>query len=122
MTPAAFEALVRRMVTELPDEWQARLGDLAIVVRDEPSPAERRMARVRKGEDLFGLFEGAAMTDRSLTDLPGLPDRVLIFQRPLERAFPDPQVLAGEIRRTLLHELGHYFGLDERKVRKLGYA
>lgn len=122
MTREAFEALVLRTVKELPDALQVRLGDLAIVVKAEPSRAELQAARVPKGDELFGLFQGAAMTERSLSDLPRLPDRVVIYQRPLERAFPDPEALAGEIRKTILHELGHYFGLDERRMRKLGYA
>lgn len=122
MTREEFEALVRRTVEDLPEDFRARIGGLAIVVRDEPSRAERRAARLRKGDDLFGLFQGEATTEQSLSDLPRLPDRIVIYRRPLERAFPESSELAAEIRKTILHELGHYFGLDERRIGKLGYT
>jgi predicted Zn-dependent protease with MMP-like domain len=121
VTREEFEALVRTTAAELPEPFRAKLGDLAIVVQAEPSRAERRAARVPKHDELFGLFQGAAMTERSDGDLPRLPDRIVIYQRPLERAFPDPAALAAEIRTTILHELGHYFGLDERRMEELGY-
>ncbi len=121
MTREEFEALVRAAAAELPEPFRARLGDLAIVVQAEPSRAERRAAGIPKGEELFGLFQGAAMTERSDGDLPRLPDRIVIYQRPLERAFPDPAELASEVRTTLLHEVGHYFGLEEDRMRELGY-
>jgi predicted Zn-dependent protease with MMP-like domain len=122
VTREAFEALVRKTVEGLPEDFRSRLGDLAVVVRDEPSKAERRAAGVDRDDDLFGLFQGEATTEQSLSDLPRVPDRIVIYQRPLERAFPDPAELAVEIRTTILHELGHYFGLDERQMDELGYA
>ena len=122
MTPGEFEALVRRVVEELPGEFRERMRGIAVVVGDEPSRAEKRAGGVRRGDELFGLFQGAPVTEQSVGDLPGLPDRIVIFQGPLERAFPEGAELAAEIRTTILHEAGHYFGLDERALRKLGYG
>ena len=70
--------------------------------------------------DLFGLYEGIPLPERG-DDAGVLPDRITIYRLPLEDEFPDPAELEREIRITVLHELGHYFGLDEDRLEELGY-
>jgi predicted Zn-dependent protease with MMP-like domain len=70
--------------------------------------------------DLFGLYEGVPLPERG-DEAGSLPDRIAIYRRPLEEEFPDPRDLEREIRITVLHELGHYFGLDEDRLAELGY-
>ena len=109
MTP--FEEHVRAALDSLPPHLARALENVAVVVEDE-NPEE---------PDLFGLYEGVPLTERSSADSGGLPDRIAIYRIPLEEEFPDPRELEEEIRITVLHELGHYFGLDEDRIAELGY-
>jgi predicted Zn-dependent protease with MMP-like domain len=105
-----FEDHVRRALDSLPPRIAAALQNVAVVVRDE-HPDD---------PDLFGLYEGTPLPERG--DMAGsLPDRITIYRRPLEEEFDDPAELEEEIRITVLHELGHYFGLDEDRLSELGY-
>ena len=107
---AAFEEHVRRALDSLPPELARGLRNVAVVVEEE-SPDD---------PDLLGLYEGVPLPERG--DWAGsLPDRIAIYRRPLEESFPDPEELEREIRITVLHELAHYFGLDEERLAELGY-
>jgi predicted Zn-dependent protease with MMP-like domain len=97
-----FEEHVRRALDSLPPEFSRALDNIAVVVEDE-NAAE---------PDLYGLFEGGG---------DYIPDKVTIYRLPLEGDFRDPDELEQEIRITVLHELGHYFGLDEDRLGELGY-
>jgi predicted Zn-dependent protease with MMP-like domain len=76
---------------------------------------------LRPGDWLFGLYEGTPLPERGL-ELPLLPDRITVFMRPLLEACGSERELREEIRRTVLHELAHYFGLDEDRLEELGYG
>jgi predicted Zn-dependent protease with MMP-like domain len=97
-----FEEHVRRALDALPAKFARRLDNVAVVVEDENA----------EEPDLYGLFEGGG---------DYMPDKVTIYRLPLEGDFPDPVDLEEEIRITVLHELGHYFGLDEGRLGELGY-
>jgi len=106
-----FEERVQRAVQSLPPELRDALQNLEISVEDE-HPDD---------PDLFGLYEGVPLPERG--DWAGaLPDRIRIFRLPLVESFPDPARLENEIRVTVLHELAHYFGLDEDQLDDLGYG
>ena len=96
-----FEEHVRRALDALPDDLARGLRNVAVVVEDE-NPDE---------PDLFGLFEEDEY----------LPAKVTIYRVPLEESFPDAEELEREIRITVLHELAHYFGIDEVRLAELGY-
>jgi predicted Zn-dependent protease with MMP-like domain len=98
----SFEEHVRRALDSLPPELARGLKNVAVVVEDE-NPED---------PDLFGLFEEAEY----------MPAKITIYRLPLEDSFPDPAELEDEIRITVLHELAHYFGLDEDRLEDLGYA
>lgn len=105
-----FEEHVRTALDSLPPELQRALRNVAVVVEDENAD----------DPDLFGLYEGVPLPERG--DMSGeLPDRIAIYRLPLEETFPDRGELVREIRITVLHELGHYFGLDEDRLADLGY-
>jgi predicted Zn-dependent protease with MMP-like domain len=97
-----FEEHVARALDSLPPEIARRLENVAIVVADE-DPDD---------PDLFGLWESAEF----------MPDKITIFRKPLAAAFPDPRELEREIVITVLHELAHYFGIDEDRLDELGYS
>jgi predicted Zn-dependent protease with MMP-like domain len=107
----AFEELVREALDELPPHLASALENLAVVVEDE-HPGD---------PDLFGLFQGVPLTERSSVAPPELPNKISIYRRPLEESFPDPDDLREEIRITVLHELAHYFGIGEGRLSELGY-
>jgi predicted Zn-dependent protease with MMP-like domain len=107
----AFDEHVRSALDSLPPELAKGLVNVAVVVEDE-HPDD---------PDLFGLYEGIPLTERGSGGFGELPDRIAIYRRPLEEAFPDASELVDEIRITVLHELAHYFGLDEDRLAELGY-
>ncbi len=109
MTEAEFEEHVRAALDDVPPELAKALETVAIVVEDE-NPEE---------PDIFGWYDGLGPTSERAG---ALPDRVVIYRLPLVESFPDAAELRREIRITVLHELGHYFGLDEDRIRELGYG
>jgi predicted Zn-dependent protease with MMP-like domain len=106
-----FDEQVRAALDELPPHLATALENLAVVVEDE-NPDD---------PDLFGLFQGVPLTERSSAAPPGPPNKISIYRLPLEESFPDPEDLREEIRITVLHELAHYFGIDEERLLELGY-
>jgi predicted Zn-dependent protease with MMP-like domain len=111
VTEAEFDEHVRAALDALPPQIAAALENVAVVVEDE-NPEDR---------DLFGLYDGVPLTERG-AEAPLQPDRIAIYRRPLTQDFPDPDEVRDEIRITVLHELGHYFGIDEDRLEELGYA
>jgi predicted Zn-dependent protease with MMP-like domain len=106
-----FDDHVRAALDELPPALAGALKNVAVVVEDE-NPDD---------PDLFGLYHGVPLPERG--DMAGLPaDTISIYRVPLEESFPDAEELREEIRITVLHELGHYFGLDEERIDELGYG
>ena len=106
----SFEDHVRAALDELPPNLAGALKNVAVVVEDE-HPDD---------PDLYGLYHGIPLPERG--DVSGsLPDKISIYRIPLEESFPDPDELRDEIRITVLHELAHYFGLDEEQIAELGY-
>jgi predicted Zn-dependent protease with MMP-like domain len=106
-----FEEHVRAALDSLPPELAQALENVAVVVEDE-HPDD---------PDLFGLYEGVPLPERSSADSGHLPDRISVYRAPLEETFSDPAELEREIRITVLHELAHYFGIDEDRLTELGY-
>ena len=97
-----FEEHVQRALDAVPDELAEKLRNVAIVIEDEST----------EEPDLYGLFDEPEY----------LPAKVTIYRLPLEADFPEPERLEHEIRVTVLHELAHYFGIDEDRLAELGYA
>jgi predicted Zn-dependent protease with MMP-like domain len=106
-----FEDHVQAALDELPPHLAAALENLAVVVEDE-HPDD---------PDLFGLFQGVPLTEQSSFTSGELPNKISIYRRPLEESFPHPDDLREEIRITVLHELAHYFGIEESRLSELGY-
>ncbi len=114
-----FERLVEKALDGLPPQVAAMLDNVEVVVEDEPSAHHLTMWE-DGAETLFGLYEGIPQTERDSTYGMVLPDKITIFRGPLERAFRSPQAIAREVRITVVHELGHHFGLDEERLAELG--
>lgn len=116
-----FDRILRDTLASLPGEIRAALDTVQVVVRDWPSPEQLEGAGLSPDDTLYGLFEGVALPEKSFPDTQYLPDRVVVFKGPLEEDFPDPRELKEEVRLTLLHELGHYFGFTEEDLEERGY-
>ena len=104
-----FDRLVEEAVAQLPRVFREKLSNVVIEVADRPPRSERG------GDPLMGIFQGVPMTEKSVFQIAG-PDRVIIYQRNIEAACRTGKELVREIRLTLLHELGHYFGLSEDEL------
>ena len=109
---AEFERLVEAALDDIPDEIASQVDNVVVLVEDDPPPDD---------PDLLGVYEGVALTDRG-ADHTGLPDRITIFRRPLLEMCADREELVHEIRVTVVHEVAHHFGIDDRRLHELGYG
>lgn len=114
--------VVAQVLDRLPRQFRERLRNVEFVVERRPSAELLRSEGLDPRMDtLYGLYQGVPLPDRSSLDPPLLPDKISIFAEPLLRDFTDPEELREEIRLTVLHEIAHYFGMDEEEVEDLGY-
>jgi predicted Zn-dependent protease with MMP-like domain len=113
---------VIRVLDRLPKRFRDGLRNIEIVVEKRPSAELLRSEGLDPRHDtLYGLYQGVPLSERSEFDLPMLPDKITIFSEPLLEDFPNPEQLRAEIRLTVLHEIAHYFGMDEDEIGNLGY-
>ena len=117
---AVFETLVDEALESLPDEIAGWLDNVAIVIDEWPSPQQLAQAGVPRGGMLFGLYVGVPKTRRGFTYGETVPDKIVIFRQPIQRTFRTPARIRAQVRRTVLHEIGHHFGLDESQLRSAG--
>lgn len=120
MTRREFQGIVSQALEELPPMFQDALHNLDIQVRWAPTPDERRRARLHPGTDLFGIYTGIPITKRTGAYGMVAPDIIIIYQRSHERACASVEDMIEQARETLLHEIGHYMGIDEDRLRELG--
>jgi predicted Zn-dependent protease with MMP-like domain len=121
VSKAQFGELVEAAVEELPEEFAKFLEEVPIEVKDNPSEGELRRARVRRGGTLLGLYVGRPRTVRSVEDSGTIPDVIYIFQEPIQSVCHNQEELIRQVRVTVLHEIGHHFGLSEEDLERLGY-
>jgi predicted Zn-dependent protease with MMP-like domain len=111
--PEEFEELVARALDGLPDEFAELLDNVAVVVEEEPDPEDlEALGLDPKEDDLFGLYQGTPQPERD-SFYAALPDRIAIYRGPILRACSSRREVVREVRDTVVHELGHHFGLDE---------
>ena len=120
ISDADFDQAVRAALDALPDEFCPYLENVVVEVR--PRPDATLLAQYDETEDLLGLYVGVPLEDKGPTHtVPPLPDRILIFRDNLCALCRTREELIDEIRVTILHEIGHHFGLDEDRLAELGY-
>lgn len=123
MTDEEFEAAVEDALDSIPDAFLEALDNVMVTVQNEPN-ARQRMSSGSEGPsgEILGLYEGVALTQRGEWYGEGeMPDVVTIFKGPHERCFNSRERIVEEIRRTVVHEIGHHFGMDDTALRKIGY-
>ena len=117
MTRRQFQALADEAFLAIPKRFRSRMRNIVIVVEDEPDPELLRDMDIEPPDTLFGLYHGVPLTERGWGDGNRLPDRIVIYQGPLERACEDDEdALFDEVCATIIHEAGHYFGLSEEEI------
>jgi predicted Zn-dependent protease with MMP-like domain len=121
ITPEEFDDLVADALDEIPSELADELDNVVVMVEEWPTAAQ--LADVGAGGTLFGLYEGVPATQRGPISYSGIaPDRITIFRGPLTRAARTREELAAQVRITVLHEVGHWFGMSDERLRELGWA
>jgi len=116
MTRAAFERLVTEAVALIPARFRREMKNLALVVEDEPSPALLEEMEIEPPDSLYGLYQGTPLTERSWPWGNQLPDHITLFQKVIEEDCEDEDEIRAVIGETLIHEVGHYFGLSEEEI------
>jgi predicted Zn-dependent protease with MMP-like domain len=116
-----FDKIVKRAIRRVPVEIGQHLDNIIISVRKRPSKKMLREMGVPEDEDLFGVFEGTPLIERSVTSPPLFPDSILLFQEPLEAACETMEQLEEEIEVTVVHEIAHFVGMSEERLTELGY-
>ena len=119
MNRAAFERLVTEAVALIPKRFRREIRNLALVVEEEPSPALLEEMEIEPPDSLYGLYQGTPLTERRWDYGNTLPDRITLYQRPIEEDCEDEDEVRAVIGETLIHEVGHYFGLSEEEIEEI---
>jgi predicted Zn-dependent protease with MMP-like domain len=116
MTRDAFEQLVAEALKLIPRRFQREMKNLALVVELEPTPELLAEMEIEPPDSLYGLYQGTPLPERTWGYGNALPDRITIYQRPIEEDCEDEDEIRAVIGETLIHEVGHYFGLSEEEI------
>ena len=114
-----FERLVARAIAGLPEEFLARLQNIDVVVADYPTRRQRDEAGLGRGETLLGLYEGVPQTQRDTHYGLVLPDKITIFQQPIEAKCRHDAAVAAEVQRVVKHEIAHHFGISDARLQQV---
>lgn len=122
VSKSVFTELLERALAELPDEFAAFLEEVPVEICDRPTRRQLDSVGVKRNGLLLGLYEGRPRTQRSVEHSGVMPDVIYIFQLPIEQICQNETELIRQVRTTVLHEIGHHFGMSEADLRQLGYA
>jgi predicted Zn-dependent protease with MMP-like domain len=119
MTRERFSKLVEEALNEIPPRFRREIRNVAVVVEQEPSPDVLEDVEIEEGETLFGLYQGTPLPDRGWGYGNALPDRISIYQGPIEDACATDDQIRDCIAETVIHEFGHYFGMSEEEIEEI---
>jgi len=119
MTREQFQRLVVEAITLIPKRFRREMKNLALVVEDEPSLELLAEMEVEPPDSLYGLYQGVPLPERTWAFGNTLPDRITLFQRPIEEDCEDEDEVRAVIGETLIHEVGHYFGMSEEEIEEI---
>ncbi len=122
MSDDEFELVVDEAIQSIPEGFHHYLQEIAVDIEEIPDADTCREMGIRDPRSLLGLYRGTPLTQRHVEDSGRYPDRIVINKRNIERMCKDRRRMIDQIRKTVLHEVGHHFGLDERQLRELGYG
>ena len=113
-----FEKIVKKGIKAIPERFLQKLNNMAIVIGDEPTPAQKKKLNIRSNWTLFGLYEGIPQLSRGANYSAALHDKITIFQKPIEAAARDEENIKEIVKNTVWHEIAHHFGMNEVQVRQ----
>ena len=116
MTRERFTELVEEALRGIPRRFRDAMKNVAVVIEDEPSPDLLDELEMGPDDMLFGLYQGTPLTEREAAYGNALPDRISIYQLPIEEAYDDEEDIRQCVAETVIHEFGHYFGLSEEEI------
>ena len=119
MTREQFQRLVVEAIALIPKRFRREMKNLALVVEDEPAPDLLAEMEIEPPDSLFGLYQGTPLPERTWAFGNNLPDRITLFQRPIEEDCEDGDDVRAVIGETLIHEVGHYFGMSEEEIEEI---
>jgi predicted Zn-dependent protease with MMP-like domain len=119
MTRERFTQLVEEALREIPRRFRKAMKNVAVIVEDDPPPHVLDEMEVEPGDSLFGLYQGTPLTERGWGYGNTLPDRISIYQNPIEEACEDDDEIRDCVAETVIHEFGHYFGLSEEEIEEI---
>ena len=119
MTHTKFERLVVEAVMLIPKRFRREMKNLALVVEEEPSAELLDEMEIEPPDSLYGLYQGTPLPERPWGHGNALPDRITLFRRPIEEDCDDEDEIRAAIGETLIHEVGHYFGLSEEEIEEI---
>jgi predicted Zn-dependent protease with MMP-like domain len=114
-----FQRLVEEALDSIPRRFRKEMRNVAVVVEDEPPPHILAELEIAPPDSLFGLYQGTPLPERSWTHGNTLPDRISIYQRPIEEACEDDDEILECVAETVIHEFGHYFGMSEEEIEEI---
>lgn len=119
MTRESFENLVDEAMEQLPRTLASRIQNLAVKIQDRPTRAQSRRWDIEPDEELLGFYEGVPLTERTTDYSLVVPDVIYIFQKPIEESCASEEEIRAEVRRTVRHEIAHYFGIEDERLEEL---
>jgi len=122
MNRERFEQLVAMAVESLPEEFHTRLENIAVVVEDRPTLGQLSRTQLKRGHTLLGLYEGVPLTKRTRSYGLVPPDKITIFQKPIEFRCRGDTEITAEIQRVIQHEIAHHFGIDDARLKEIEEA
>ncbi len=123
MDREAFEKLVEKIFEQLPEKFQSSIENVRIIIEDYPSDSLTQQLRLSSRDQLLGLYQGVPLPYRTswYGRSPVVPDTISLYQKNIERRSRTDEELERNVRETLMHEIGHYFGMTEEEIRSAGY-
>lgn len=119
MTRQRFTQLVEEALLEIPPRFRDAMKNVAVIVEDEPSPHLLAEMEIEPPDSLFGLYQGTPLTERGWAHGNALPDRISIYQVPIEEVCEDDEEIRDCVAETVIHEFGHYFGMSEEQIEEI---
>ena len=119
MTRQEFTDLVDEALSRIPRRFRAAMKNVAVIVEDEPPAHILQEMEIEPPDSLFGLYQGTPLPERGWAFGNALPDRISIYQRPIESACEDDEEIRDCVAETVIHEFGHYFGMDEDQIEEI---
>jgi len=119
MTRSQFERLVTEALQTIPKRFRDEMHNVVVIIEQQPSAEVLAEMEIPAGDTLYGLYQGTPLPERTWSDTNRLPDRITIYQGPIEEDAEDEEDMLAIVAETVIHEFGHYFGLSEEEIEEI---